>query len=284
MSSFSVARQRLPRLLLIALAAGLWMPAFPAFAQQVQAPATGPSLASESEPVDLTVANRTIFTLRADAFGRPPRDRVATIQPMVGALVERGGPLEVTTAETGEGVVVMVDGSLLFRVLNGDVNPETGETPQSVAAQAVSNLKVALHEMREARDARSLLPAILHSLAATVIGALVLWLLWRSYRWLFSRLRAAIHRRVEHLVPKWGRSILGPSAVERALVAPVRLGFWLVAFLVVYEWLAYVLGRFPYTRPWGEALFANLASAVGELLGGIAHALPGLFFVVVIFY
>ena len=284
MSSFSVARQRLPRLLLIALAAGLWMAAVPAFAQQVQAPATGPSLASESEPVDLTVANRTIFTLRADAFGRPPRDRVATIQPMVGALVERGGPLEVTTAETGEGVVVMVDGSLLFRVLNGDVNPETGETPQSVAAQAVSNLKVALQEMREARDARSLLPAILHSLAATVIGALVLWLLWRSYRWLFSRLRAAIHRRVEHLVPKWGRSILGPSAVERALVAPVRLGFWLVAFLVVYEWLAYVLGRFPYTRPWGEALFANLASAVGELLGGIAHALPGLFFVVVIFY
>ena len=87
---------------------------------------------SESEPVELTVANRPIFTLRAESFGRPPRDRVAAIQPMVSALVERGGPLEVTTVETTEGVMVVVDGSLLFRVLNGDVNPETGAAAQNI--------------------------------------------------------------------------------------------------------------------------------------------------------
>ena len=284
-STVSADRRLRPlRMLLPTLAAGLWLATIPAVAQQVKAPVASPAPVSESEPVELTVANRRILTLRADSFGRPPRDRAAAIEPMVVALAERGGPLEVTTVETSEGVVILVDGSVLFRVLNDDVNPETGETPRSVAENAVTNLKVALKELREARDARALLPAVLHSLAATAIGALVLWLLWRSYRWLFSRLRAAIHRRVEHLVPKWGRSILGPSAVERAIVAPVRLGFWLVAFLVVYEWLAYVLGRFPYTRPWGEALFANLASAVGELFSGIAHALPGLFFVVVIFY
>jgi len=284
MCSTFVFRQRLPRPLLIAFVAALWLAAVPAFAQQVRAPAAVAPPASESEPVVLTVANRPIFTLRADAFGRPPRDRAATIQTMIGALVERGGPLEVTTAETGEGVVVMVDGSTLFRVLNGDVNPEAGETPQGVAAQAVSSLKVALHELREARDARALLPAVLHSLAATAIAVVVLWLAWRAYRWLLAKLRAVIRRRVEHVVPKWGRSILGPAAVERALVAPVRIGFALIAFLVVYEWLAFVLGQFPYTRPWGEALFANLASAVGELARGIAQALPGLFFVVAIFY
>lgn len=286
MSSTFVAchRPRLAGPLLIALAIGLWMAAIPAVAQQAAAPAAVPSPVSGSEPVDLTVANRRIFTLRADAFGRPPRDRAATIQPMVAALVERGGPLEVTTAETSEGVIVLVDGSLLFRVLNGDANPEAGETPQSVAASAVSNLKVALLELREARNARALLPAVLHSLAATAIAVVVLLLAWRSYRWLLSKLRGAVHRRIEHLVPKWGRSILGPAAVERALVAPVRVAFALVAFLVVYEWLAFVLGRFPYTRPWGEALFANLAGAVGELARGIAQALPGLFFVVVIFY
>jgi small-conductance mechanosensitive channel len=284
MSSSSVARQRLPRPLLIVLAIGVWMAAAPGFAQQVTTPVAGAAPVSESEPAELTVANRPIFTLRADSFGRPPRDRVAAIQPMVAALVERGGPLEVTTVETSEGVIVVVDGSPLFRVLNGDANPEAGETPRSVADHAVGNLEVALQELRESRDARALLPAVLHSLAATAVAAVLLWLLWRSHRWLVSKLRAAIHRRVEHLVPKWGRSILGPTAVERALVAPVRIGFWLIAFLVVYEWLAFVLERFPYTRPWGEALFANLAGAVGELLRGIAQALPGLFFVVVIFY
>ena len=284
MSSSFVARPRMPWPLLLLLATGLWMAARPAFAQQGTAPAADTAPVSESEPVELTVANRPIFTLRADSFGRPPRDRVATIQPMVAALIERGGPLAVSTAETSEGVIVLVDGSALFRVLNGDVNPETGETPRSVADNAVGNLKVALQELREARDARAMLPAVLHSLAATAIVVLVLWLLWRSYRWLGSKLRAAIRRRVEHLVPKWGRSLMGPSAVERVLVAPVRIGFGLIALLAVYEWLAFVLGRFPYTRPWGEALFANLAGVVTELLRGIAQALPGLFFVVVIFY
>jgi len=286
MSNTFVIRQcrRLALPPLLALGIGLWIAAVPALAQQAKAPVAEPPAVTSSEPVELTVANRPIFTLRADAFGRPPRDRAATIQPMVSALVERGGPLEVTTAETSEGVVVLVDGSLLFRVLNGDANPETGETPRSVADQAVRNLKVAMQELREARDARALLPAVLHTLVATAIAAVVLWLLWRSYRWLLAKLRAVIHRRVEHLVPTWGRSILGPTSVERAIVAPVRIGFWVIALLAVYEWLAFVLERFPYTRPWGEALFENLASAVGELLRGIAQALPGLFFVVVIFY
>jgi len=275
---------RLPRPLLIALAAGFWMAAAPALAQEAPAAPAVAAPEAASEPVELTIANRPIFTLRADSFGRPPRDRAKGIQPLVAALVEHGGPLVVTTAETSEGIVVLVDGSSLFRVLNGDVNPETGETPRSVAADAVRNLEVALKELREARDARALLPAVLYSLAATAIAALVLWLLWKSCRWLVAKLRTAIHRRFEHLVPTWGRSILGPTAIERAFVAPLRIGFWLIAFLVVFEWLAYVLGRFPYTRPWGEALFANLANSIGELVRGIAQALPGLFFVVVIFY
>ena len=174
MSRSPAARQCLPRPLLVGLAFGLWMAAVPGLAQQVTAPATAAAPVSESEPAELTIANRPIFTLRADAFGRPPRDRVAAIQPMVAALIERGGPLEMTTAETSEGVVVLVDGSPLFRVLNGDANPEAGETPRSIADHAVGNLNVALRELREARDASALLPAVLHSLAATGIAAVVL--------------------------------------------------------------------------------------------------------------
>jgi small-conductance mechanosensitive channel len=236
------------------------------------------------DPVELTLANRPIFTLRAPSFGRPPGDRVRSIQSVVAGLVAHGGPLQVTTVTTPDGVAVLTDGALVFRVLNGDVNPETGETPQSIAAVAVRNYEVALAEMREAHDARALLPAVLHALAATLIAVLLLGLLWRSYRWLATRMRAAIRRRAEQIVPDWGRSVVGPAGVERMLMAPVRVVTWVIAFLVLYEWLAYTLGRFPYTRPWGEALFANLAGAAAELASGIAGALPGLFFVFVIFY
>jgi small-conductance mechanosensitive channel len=183
-----------------------------------------------------------------------------------------------------EGVAVLVDGALLFRVLNGDVDAELGETPQSVAATAARNVQLALSEIREARDARAIGPALLHSLVATLIAIVLLWLMWRAYRRLATRLRDAVQRHAERLMPHWGRPIVGPTGVERILMAPVRVIAWVVAVLVAYEWLAYVLGRFPYTRPWGEALFANLAEGVGELARGIASALPGLLFVAVIFY
>ncbi len=284
MSSTSVAGQRAGVLkpLLLALATGLWMAA--AAAQEAPATAVAAGPEDTPEPVELVIANRPIFTMRSESFGRPPRERAKAIPPVVAAIVDRGGPLAVTTAETPEGVVVLVDGSMLFRVLRGDVNAELGETPQAVAQAAVRNLEVALAEMREAQDTRALLPELLHSLAATAVAAVALLLLWRAYRWLASRLLAGIRRRAEQMMPHWGRTIVGPVAVEKVLMAPVRILAWLLLFLVVYEWLAFVLGQFPYTRPWGEALFANLAGAVAEIARGIARALPGLFFVLVIFY
>jgi small-conductance mechanosensitive channel len=274
------------RTFLFLLLGGLWWATGVAVAQApgVATAAPGQAAASPAEPAVLKIANRPIFTMRAESFGRPPRDRAMAISMVAAALVERGGPLEITTTDTPEGVIVLVDGSALFRVLNADVDAEAGESRQAVAQSAARNLEVALAEMREARDARMLLPAVLYSLLATAAAMLALWLLWRLHRAAATRLRTAIHQHTEKLVPKWGRSIVGPSAVERAIVAPVRIAGWLVAFLVIYEWLAYVLGRFPYTRPWGEALFANLAEAVGELARSIAAALPGLFFVIVIFY
>jgi small-conductance mechanosensitive channel len=271
---------QLRRCLIAALLGGLLLQTGAALAQESPAPEND----TAPEPVELTIANRPIFTMRAEAFGRPPSDRVRSIQPVAATLVERGGPLEVTTVETPEGIAVLVDGSLLFRVLNGDADPETGETPQSVATKAVRNLKLALAEMREARDSSVMLPAALHSLAATLAALGALWLSWRLYRWVASRLRPAIRNRVEKMAPNWSRHVVGPTGIEQALMLPVKLLAWLVAFLVVYEWLAYVLGQFPYTRPWGEALFANLFKSVAQIASGIASALPGLFFVAVIFY
>ena len=245
----------------------------------------GPALPDgPPESAELKVANRPICTLRVPVYGMPPAERARSIQSSLAVLVERGGPLRVTTAEIPEGVAVLVDGTLLFRVLAGDVNQERGETPQIVAATAARNLEVALAEMREVRDTRSMLPAALHSLLATLIAALVLWLLWRAYRWIAPRLRTAIRHRIETRVPHWGRHVVGPAGVERLLMAPLRIFLWIVALLVGYEWLAYVLQRFPYTRPWGEALFANLFEVLGQLARGVLSALPGLFFVLLIFY
>jgi small-conductance mechanosensitive channel len=242
------------------------------------------SEAPASPPADLKIANRHIVTLRADAFGAPPAERVRVISSAVPALVDRGGALEVSTAPIQGGVAVLIDGMLVFRILDGDVNRESGETANGVAVEAARNLETALAEIREARDSRALLPAIGYSLLATLLAFVALWLIWRVQRSVIARLRSFGRKKRESLLPRWSSHLVGAGALERLLVVPAGLLAWLLALFVVYNWLGFLLERFPYTRPWGEALFDNLFAVLASLATGVAGALPGLFFAALIFY
>jgi small-conductance mechanosensitive channel len=53
--------------------------------------------------------------------------------------------------------------------------------------------------------------------------------------------------------------------------------------LFAYEWLSFVFGRFPYTRPWGEQLTAFFIGMVSNIASGVLGALPDLLVAVVIF-
>ncbi len=69
-------------------------------------------------------------------------------------------------------------------------------------------------------------------------------------------------------------------AIARLLV---RVFSWSLLALVSYRWFSYVLGRFPYTRPWGENLDGYLVGVVRHVLGGIVSALPDLIIAAVVF-
>jgi small-conductance mechanosensitive channel len=59
---------------------------------------------------------------------------------------------------------------------------------------------------------------------------------------------------------------------------------WLIGLFVAYTWTGFVLRRFPYTRPWGEALRENLLEALGGIGSSILKAMPGLLFAALIFF
>jgi small-conductance mechanosensitive channel len=235
------------------------------------------------DAVDLTIANRRIVTLRAQVSGASPADRVLAIRERVDLLVERGGPLELSTREMPEGIAVLMDGNFVFRVLHADVDPESGETAKTVAAEAVRNLSLAIDEIREGRDARAMLIAAGYALLATLVLVGLLWLVRRGYAWLAPRLRDFVHRRSARLAPAWGSEVVGRVGLPQLAVMPLRLLAWIVALLLIYEWLGLVLGFFPYTRPWGETLLGSLLDALGGFGMGILRSLPDLLFVLLIF-
>jgi hypothetical protein len=93
-----------------------------------QAAEAAQDAATGVDAVDLTIANRRIVTLRAPISGASPADRVLAIRERVDLLVERGGPLKISTRELPEGIAVLMDGNFVFRVLHADVDPDSGET------------------------------------------------------------------------------------------------------------------------------------------------------------
>jgi small-conductance mechanosensitive channel len=260
---------------LLALACGEAL----AQADETAAPAPDPNA-----PTDLLVANRTIATLRATAFGVSPAERVEAMTQNLDALLERGGPLVVSTRPMPEGVAILLDGRLVFRILNDDVNREAGETTQMAADAAVHNLQLALNEIREARDSEAMLKAVGFSLLATLALAALLWLIIKGFTLLTRRVRAAVQRRSAQLAPSWSQQVVGRSGFADLATVPLRLVAWALSLLLIYQWAALVLEFFPYTRPWGERLFDNLLSGLGEFARSILRAIPGLLFVALIFF
>jgi len=254
-------------------------------ANQAAMPAQAPSVPAEvkSPPADVQVANRRIVTLRADVLGAPPADRAVAVQERIAAVVADGGPLEVGTRDIQDGIAVLIDGHVVFRVFDEDVDAEVEETTTAVAARAADRLRLALGEIREARDSRQMLAAVGYALLATLVLLGVLWALFKAYGWSAERLRGFVERRSAGLTKTLGHQTVGQLGLARLAVMPLKLLVFLVGVVVVYEWLGLVLAQFPYTRPWGEALLDRLVSRLSEFVLAAMQALPGLLFVLIIF-
>ena len=180
------------------------------------------------------------------------------------------------------GRVVNIDGAMAFVLVPEDADSLQGEEFETAVASAVQAVQQVVEETREARDVRVLFMAFLLSLAATAILALLIWLM--------GRLRGAAAKRLTDLAGAHAGKlqVAGAELVnrERLLLLVqwlVKLVYWAFTLLLVYEWLGFVLGRFPYTRPWGEGLIAFLSGLVGKVAASVVSAIPGLILAGVIF-
>ena len=259
-------------------------PGLSAAATPVATAADEPAAANHvAEPADLVLANRRIVTLRSTAFGATPAERAHAIAENFRLIVSRGGPLEVTTSSLPEGIAILIDGRPAFRVLQGDANPENGETTETVAAEAKRNLQLATRDVRESRDSQAMLEAGGKALATTLALVVALWLLIRAAGWATRKVHAVVDRRAARFAPAWSEHVIGPGGFGDLVVMPVKALAWAIALLILYQWAALVLRFFPYTRPWGEALFQNLVDALTVFGNKLLGAIPGLLFVVLIF-
>jgi len=256
---------------LLALVAG----ASPAFA------------AADAKPVGdeiapLVVFNRTIIVFRVPFLGAPAAQRAERARTFINTALREGGDLKVEVKPNPEGQLVMLDNKLAFVVTTDDATAGLQESAEAAAQRAARTLEQVVAETREARNAEAILKALTWSAAATLVFMLLLWPLFRFRGWLAGKLQRFSVTQVRTHAPGSARIFEEQYLIPFAMRLLVVLR-WLIIALLVYEWLSFVLSRFPYTRPWGEGLNTYLLTLIQGLAKGIVDAIPDLITAIAIF-
>jgi small-conductance mechanosensitive channel len=241
---------------------------------------SGIALANTSTTADqqsspLNLFNREVFVFRADFLGAAPNVRAMRARQNIEDILSAGKPTTVEIREHPDGRLVMLGGTAVFVITAGDIDPLTPLTLDQLGQQTQTRLSRVLQETDQARNWSFLLKAMLASLAATTVFALILLVIRRLRLRLAAWLLEKTQRKAETLrigdIQLIDVRQLIPF-IQRLLDA----ARWLLIALLAYEWLSFVLSRFPYTRAWGERLNDYLLGVLEDLAGGILSAIPGL--------
>ena len=237
---------------------------------------------SIGEPAIVHVWNRPIVELRAKIGSVTPAMRVEGIETRIGRL-PLDAPVDAVKAVPGSfgkisGYWIQLEGRTLFGLTAEDLDPDSDQTLEAFATQAVSRLKDALEARADQRRLPVLLRGVLFAVLATAAFAAILWGIARLRMRALRRLSARTPDRPIHLRGINLRPYL--RAVEEGLIKLSAVGGFLVA---AYLWLTFVLLQFAYSRPWGEGLGHWLSGLLGKLGAGALEAVPGFFTVVIIF-
>ncbi|WP_442800030.1 mechanosensitive ion channel family protein [Pseudomonas sp. AA27] len=230
----------------------------------------------------LTVANRTVFTFHASVLGEPPTVRAQRARAVVDEALRGAEGLQVRVDPMMDSQLVLIGDRRAFIVAPQDLPGGSGDT-RAAAEQAAMVLRQVVDETGEARSLHFLFVALGYSLLATLIYLALLKATHVARRKLTGLLPRLMRNRAYQL--KVGQLPLFDMQYVYALVDRLlRLFYWLLVALFSYQWLSFVLSRFPYTRPWGESLNLHLLDLLRYLLDGIVHAIPGIAVAITIFF
>jgi small-conductance mechanosensitive channel len=228
------------------------------------------------------ILNREVAVLRAPFFGVTAADRARRTEGRLDEILSQGGPGTVSVRREPQGNVVLVDGAVAIILVPEDVDAVAGETLDAATLKAQQALTNAIAGTREARDRGKMVQATWRSGLATLGFVLGFAIVLRARRSLFFRTAALLETRASRA------GVAGTALVNAGWLRGLARGCvnglcLLVLGILSYEWLAFVLQQFPYTRAWGEELGNFLLDVVHRIGGGVLRALPDLFIALVIF-
>ena len=235
------------------------------------------------EPASIEFWNRQIAVLRSDLAGASPQDRAQRAEERLQEvpLFARSADIDVhpIKVEDQDGIGFTYQGRVLFFLGSRDLDKESGETLASVSKASLYALDEALQAREQERQWPVVRRGIFKTSLALVLATAFLWLVWKTYHVLYRYLRGK-----EHSFPVklrlFGIDLL--PHIAGLIYSALRVLVWLITLSLVYTWLRYALGFFPYTQPWSKQLGSFVFRLFQDLGLAAVRSLPGIFSCIVI--
>jgi small-conductance mechanosensitive channel len=257
--------------------------ASPALARQTPAPAAEQELAAEAEkPAPVLISGEVIIWIPTGAGQYTPAVRAAGIsQRLEDAIGDRSITNPTVTVTEIEGSSEVRMGPRLLMIVTAGDAKRLGAARATLAQFVAQQFEKTIRDERLRRAPGALIRSGLYGLGATIVFAILVWLIVRSIRWLRQR------------AERWRAGRLGAVRVQDAeIVSADRIGdaidraFRLASLLLVLLafdlYLTYVLGLFPWTRAVSHALLGYIVSPARTVAQAFLDYLPNLLFVIFI--
>ena len=250
-------------------------------AQASNTPSESQTSASQGYPVVL--GNQTLFTITQEVEGYLPEDRANGMSERIKRIADDSGiPISAvnTVSSNIPLTIISAENNLLIAISDQDAGA-VGLTREELAAKYAEKLRIAVDEYRKERSLRSIIVGALYTFVATVVLALILFLVQRLYRKIEAAILTRLQSRIRSIQIQ-SFEIVRSEHVRTGLLGALKFVRFFILLLVVYTYVQLVLGFFPWTRPLANEILDYVLAPVATIAKAVAASVPDLFFIVIL--
>ncbi len=217
------------------------------------------------EGVTVDLLGRTLFQIWGRVGSYAPQERAAQLSDRLAELARNreADPNRLRVVDGNAFTTVQIGEVIVMTVTDEDARALGLSRPEA-AVRYREQIVAGVERYREQSTLRGVLWGLFYSVLALVVLVLALRALGRVFAWLDERtagLRGQYLRGVKiGTLEVVGRSQV--SRVGRALVGLFRLA---LSLILVYTFLTFVFGQFPWTQTWSENLLEAALSPLRQL-------------------
>ncbi|MFY9974229.1 MAG: mechanosensitive ion channel domain-containing protein, partial [Chromatiaceae bacterium] len=236
-----------------------------------------------ADTADVKLDGGVILRVRGIA-SFPAERRAAEIGARIKAIAADPGIAagDISLEDKGNLTIVMAGGRLVLGL--ADVDAEVEGIERGLLAERVKlRLQEALTDYRLDRSPRVLLRNSLYALGASVVVFGLYLGLRKGFRGLDRIVARQLQTRLKALEAQSARFIRAQQ-LARLLRSLLKAIHALLVALTLYFYLNFVLGLYPWTRPFAAWLFDLLLSPLRSMGEAVLATIPDLVFLVILFF